>query len=94
MASSQQDKHVLPSEIPRLLDEPLTDSDLQSSVSDVDYDQEKESKKVVIMKKIVMITMKMFMLWQTVKCSAPCNKLTVSLETIKSHLLDKGDSRK
>jgi hypothetical protein len=42
MASSQQDKPVLPSEIPRLLDEPLTDSDLQTSVSDVDYDQEKE----------------------------------------------------
>jgi hypothetical protein len=31
---------VLPGEIPRFLVEPLTDSDLQSSFSDVDYAQE------------------------------------------------------
>jgi hypothetical protein len=31
---------VLPGEIPRLLDEPLTDSDLQSSFSVGDYDRE------------------------------------------------------
>jgi hypothetical protein len=31
---------MLPGEIPRLLDEPLTDSDSQSSFSDVDYAQE------------------------------------------------------
>jgi hypothetical protein len=31
---------VLPGKIPRLIDEPLRDSDSQSSVSDVDYTQE------------------------------------------------------
>jgi hypothetical protein len=31
---------LLPGEIPRLLDEPLTDSNSQSSVSDGDYAQE------------------------------------------------------
>jgi hypothetical protein len=31
---------LLPGEIPRLLEEPLTDSNSQSSVSDVDYAQE------------------------------------------------------
>jgi hypothetical protein len=39
MAGLRQDKAVLPGEILRLLDEPLTDSDLQSSVSDVNYTQ-------------------------------------------------------
>jgi hypothetical protein len=31
---------LLPGKSPRLVDEPLTDSDLQSSVSEVDYAQE------------------------------------------------------
>jgi hypothetical protein len=35
-----QDKSVLSGKIPRLLDEPITDSNLHSSVSDVDYVQE------------------------------------------------------
>jgi hypothetical protein len=40
MAGLLRDKPVLLGEIPRLLDEPLTDSDSQSSVSDADYAQE------------------------------------------------------
>jgi hypothetical protein len=40
MAGPLRDKPVLPGEIPRLLGEPLTDSDSQSSFSDVDYAQE------------------------------------------------------
>jgi hypothetical protein len=40
MAGLLRDKPVLLGEIPRLLDEPLTDRDSQSSVSDVDYAQE------------------------------------------------------
>jgi hypothetical protein len=37
MVGLLQDKPMPPDEIPRLPDEPLTDSDLQSSFSDVDY---------------------------------------------------------
>jgi hypothetical protein len=40
MACLLRDKPVLPCEIPRLLDKPLTGSDSQSSFSDVDYAQE------------------------------------------------------
>jgi hypothetical protein len=40
LASLLRGKPVLPGEIPRLLVEPLTDSDSQSSVSDVCYAQE------------------------------------------------------
>jgi hypothetical protein len=40
MARTLQDKPVLLGEIQRLLDKPLTDSDSQSSVSDIDYAHE------------------------------------------------------
>jgi hypothetical protein len=40
MAGLSRNKHRLPGEIPRLLDEPLTYSDSQSSMSDVDYAHE------------------------------------------------------
>jgi hypothetical protein len=40
MARTLQDKPVLLGEIQRLLDEPFTDSDSQSSVSDIDYAHE------------------------------------------------------
>jgi hypothetical protein len=40
MAGPSRDKHVLPGKIPRLLDEPLTDTTSQSSVSYLDFAQE------------------------------------------------------
>jgi hypothetical protein len=40
MAGPLRDKHVLPGETLRLLDEAITDGDSQSSLSDVDYAQE------------------------------------------------------
>jgi hypothetical protein len=40
MAGPLQSKHVLPGEILRLLDEPLTNSDSQSGFGDLDYAQE------------------------------------------------------
>jgi hypothetical protein len=40
LAGPLRGKPVLPGEILRLLDQPLTDSDSQSSVSDVGYAQE------------------------------------------------------
>jgi hypothetical protein len=43
MAGLSQDKPVLPGQIPRLLDKPLTDTDMQSSVSDVDYAGERSN---------------------------------------------------
>jgi hypothetical protein len=42
MTSLSRDKHALLGEIPRLLDEAITDSDSQSSVSNIDYAQEEK----------------------------------------------------
>jgi hypothetical protein len=53
MAGPSWDKPVLSGRIPRLLDEPLTDSNSQSSVSDVDCAQEvliQEASDNVMMK--------------------------------------------
>jgi hypothetical protein len=47
MSGLSWDKPLLPGKILRLLDEPHTDSDTQSTVSDVDY-----AKKLVMMMKV------------------------------------------
>jgi hypothetical protein len=63
MAGLSQDKPVLSGEILRFPDEPLTDSDWQSSVSGLDFAQEKVLiQEAVIMNKIVMITMNVHVL--------------------------------